>query len=91
MFTHFGNRLKRDLKVIVERRLDASVAASGSVLKVAPSPSHHYTRLTSFTQVIWCRSRCHFAQAAALRRVVWWFSIGIPSRILCFLPYQGAV
>lgn len=34
MFQHFGQRLKRDLKQLVEQRLDASVTASGSVLKV---------------------------------------------------------
>lgn len=34
MFQHFGTRLKRDLKQLVDRRLDASAAASGSVLKV---------------------------------------------------------
>lgn len=34
MFQHFGNRLKRDLKQLVDRRLDASVMASGSVLRV---------------------------------------------------------
>ncbi|KAE9401501.1 actin actin-like protein [Gymnopus androsaceus JB14] len=33
MFQHFGARLKRDLKQIVDRRLDASALASGSVLK----------------------------------------------------------
>ncbi|KZT73167.1 actin-related protein Arp3 [Daedalea quercina L-15889] len=33
MFQHFGQRLKRDLKQIVDRRLDASVLASGSHLK----------------------------------------------------------
>lgn len=33
MFQHFGNRLKRDLKQLVDRRLDASVLASGSILK----------------------------------------------------------
>ncbi|KAG6856667.1 hypothetical protein H0H87_002044 [Tephrocybe sp. NHM501043] len=36
MFQHFGNRLKRDLKQLVNRRLDASVLASGSVQKVGP-------------------------------------------------------
>ena len=35
MFQHFGNRLKRDLKQIVDARLDASVAASGSHLRVS--------------------------------------------------------
>ena len=34
MFQHFGQRLKRDLKQIVDRRLDASVLASGSHVKV---------------------------------------------------------
>lgn len=34
MFQHFGQRLKRDLKQLVDRRLDASVMASGGMLKV---------------------------------------------------------
>jgi actin-related protein len=34
MFQHFGQRLKRDLKLLVDRRLEASVTASGSALKV---------------------------------------------------------
>ena len=34
MFQHFGQRLKRDLKQLVDRRLDASMAASGSQLRV---------------------------------------------------------
>lgn len=34
MFQHFGQRLKRDLKQLVDRRLDASVMASGGALKV---------------------------------------------------------
>jgi len=38
MFQHFGNRLKRDLKQLVDRRLDASVMASGSVLRVREIP-----------------------------------------------------
>jgi len=33
MFQHFGQRLKRDLKQLVDRRLDASVTASGSLQK----------------------------------------------------------
>ncbi|KAF8812985.1 hypothetical protein BYT27DRAFT_7181941 [Phlegmacium glaucopus] len=33
MFQHFGNRLRRDLKQLVDRRLDASVTASGSLQK----------------------------------------------------------
>lgn len=34
MFQHFGQRLKRDLKQIVDRRLEANAAASGSQQKV---------------------------------------------------------
>jgi actin-related protein len=34
MFQHFGQRLKRDLKLLVDRRLEASFTASGSALKV---------------------------------------------------------
>jgi actin-related protein len=34
MFQHFGQRLKRDLKQLVDRRLEASVVASGGALKV---------------------------------------------------------
>lgn len=34
MFTHFGQRLKRDLKQLVDRRLEASAVASGSVQRV---------------------------------------------------------
>lgn len=34
MFQHFGQRLKRDLKQLVDRRLDASVLASGSHQRV---------------------------------------------------------
>jgi actin-related protein 3 len=33
MFQHFGNRLKRDLKQIVDRRLDANALASGGTLR----------------------------------------------------------
>jgi actin-related protein 3 len=34
MFQHFGQRLKRDLKQLVDRRLEASVVSSGSTKKV---------------------------------------------------------
>ena len=39
MFQHFGQRLKRDLKQIVDRRLDASAQASGSLQRVRRSCS----------------------------------------------------
>ena len=35
MFTHFGQRLKRDLKQLVDRRLEASAISSGSAQKVS--------------------------------------------------------
>ena len=34
MFTHFGQRLKRDLKQLVDRRIEASELASGTRAKV---------------------------------------------------------
>ena len=34
MFQHFGQRLKRDLKQLVDRRLEAGAIASGSAQKV---------------------------------------------------------
>jgi actin-related protein 3 len=34
MFQHFGQRLKRDLKLLVDRRLEAGAIASGSAQKV---------------------------------------------------------
>ena len=35
MFQHFGARLKRDLKQIVDRRLDANAAATGGNVRVS--------------------------------------------------------
>jgi actin-related protein 3 len=37
MFQHFGQRLKRDLKQLVDRRLEDSALTSGSVIKVGVS------------------------------------------------------
>jgi actin-related protein 3 len=42
MFQHFGQRLKRDLKQLVDRRLDGSVLASGSLQKVSLNVSHSF-------------------------------------------------
>ena len=50
MFQHFGNRLKRDLKHLVDRRLDASVTASGSLQKV--STLFFYFNFCIFTTVL---------------------------------------
>ena len=51
MFQHFDQRLKRDLKLLVGRRLEASAISSGSALKVSTHQifaslcsSHHYSR-----------------------------------------------
>ena len=44
MFQHFGNRLKRDLKQIVDRRLEDNALASGSQVKV----SHDNTKIYSY-------------------------------------------
>lgn len=35
MFTHFGQRLKRDLKQLVDRRIEASEMSSGSKTRVS--------------------------------------------------------
>jgi actin-related protein 3 len=35
MFEHFGQRLKRDLKQLVDRRISASEVASGSLQRVS--------------------------------------------------------
>jgi actin-related protein 3 len=52
MFTHFGQRLKRDLKQLVDRRLEAGAISSGSTQKVSVHslltslhPSYYDSRL----------------------------------------------
>lgn len=47
MFQHFGQRLKRDLKQIVDRRLENSSAASGSHFKVCLTLSKYCHSLIS--------------------------------------------
>lgn len=56
MFQHFGQRLKRDLKQLVDRRLDGSALASGSLQKVSYLLYALYPVLTHFGTVIWRRS-----------------------------------
>jgi actin-related protein 3 len=51
MFQHFGQRLKRDLKQLVDRRLEASAISSGSVQKVGV---HHL--ITSFMFIMFWQS-----------------------------------
>lgn len=52
MFDHFGQRLKRDIKQIVDRRIQASEAASGSAMRVrcVPLVSPSLRALTSTVQ-----------------------------------------
>lgn len=40
MFQHFGQRLKRDLKQLVDQRLEASAIASGSAQRVDLDPPY---------------------------------------------------
>jgi actin-related protein 3 len=56
MFQHFGNRLKRDLKHLVDRRLDASATASGSLQKV----SFHFFPLILYIY------NCPFSQSSGV-------------------------
>jgi hypothetical protein len=46
MFQHFGQRLKRDLKQLVDRRLEASVVSSGSAQKVGVLQHFGFATLT---------------------------------------------
>jgi len=72
MFQHFGNRLKRDLKQLVDRRLDASVVASGSVLKVRLSPSLPSREwVLMHLLVLWSRCGCNLTQTPTVRCLVW--------------------
>lgn len=56
MFQHFGQRLKRDLKQLVDHRLEASAISSGSAQKVGAlqafltsSHSSHYDSRPALT------------------------------------------
>jgi hypothetical protein len=48
MFQHFGNRLKRDIKQIVDRRLEASAVASGSAMRVCAKTRQVTVRSSDF-------------------------------------------
>ena len=68
MFQYFGQRLKRDLKQLVDRRLDASVLASGSVLKVLSYTFPRvYLRINPYTLVFRRRRRRNFSQTSTVR------------------------
>jgi len=66
MFQHFGQRLKRDLKQLVDRRLEASVVSSGSTKKVCIQIFSFFPFSHKAT-VVRCGRGCHFAQAPAVR------------------------
>jgi hypothetical protein len=54
MFQHFSQRLKRDLKQIVDRRLETTAATSGSQVKVRLllCPMFHIS--VDHVSVLWC-------------------------------------
>lgn len=56
MFQHFGQRLKRDIKAIVDRRLEASAIASGSQQRVRLPLFVSVIMAHPFHSVFWCRS-----------------------------------
>ncbi|KAI0925961.1 Arp2/3 complex subunit, actin nucleation center [Taiwanofungus camphoratus] len=101
MFTHFGQRLKRDLKQLVDRRLDASVAASGSHLRSSGIDveviSHKRQRcvhpLPFFSPPRCGRSPTHglHVLVCQLRGVVWRLAPGFSPGVLFILPHEGAV
>lgn len=66
MFEHFGQRLKRDLKQLVDRRISASEVASGSLQRVS---IYCYTSIKTEipVPVFWHGSQRHFAQEATVR------------------------
>lgn len=53
MFQHFGNRLKRDLKQLVDRRLDINALSSGSSIKASSSPKREtdWSQLYSYSHL----------------------------------------
>lgn len=87
MFQHFGQRLKRDLKQLVDRRLDASVVASGSVLKVSVISPVARIKFEASSAVFRRGSRCHLSQTSAVRTSLF----AISKVVLRFLIHRYAV
>jgi len=71
MYQHFGNRLKRDLQELVDRRLETGALASGSAQRVRPplcsDPFPVGSPIPSSTSVVRRRGQCYFAQTPAVR------------------------
>lgn len=65
MFQHFGQRLKRDLKQLVDQRLEANQVASGSTQKVRLA-CHIVTHFTHAFAVVWRGSRSYLPQASTV-------------------------
>lgn len=74
MFDHFGQRLKRDLKKLVDRRIIESETASRSLIRVCCLPANFCSFLTRIPTraVFWCRGQCHFPQETAVCSLVRW-------------------
>lgn len=87
MFQHFGQRLRKDLRSIVDTRLAASETASGGLMRSSGMEVSEYPLSLS----LYCKackfsvqslkfqswpfvflSRCHFSQDATLCCLVWW-------------------
>lgn len=69
MFDHFGRRLQRDLKNIVDQRIQNSEQLSGGLMRVRPPSLPNARRLTRL--VNGGERECRVAQEAALRSLVW--------------------
>jgi len=78
MFQHFGQRLKRDLKQLVDRRLDASVTASGSLQRVRFFPTRLTAKAKPPIEVFRCRGRRDQPQTPAICRMVRRIPHGLP-------------
>ena len=74
MFDHFGQRLKRDLKKLVDRRIIESETASKSLIRVCSLLANLCSFLTRILTraVFWCRGQCHLSQETAVCSLVWW-------------------
>ena len=87
MFQHFGQRLKRDLKHIVDRRLEATAVASGSQVRVCSTLFLASTFSLTAISVFRRRGRSYLSQAPTLRCLVWRLSARFSCKFY-FIPLQ---
>ena len=86
MFDHFGRRLQRDLKHIVDTRIQTSEALSGGLMRVRSLSHLEFSHTQgSFAVHGSQRQRC-FAQEAAVRRLVRRSAAGVDARVRGLLP-----